>query len=114
MVSARLANSAAVLTPFLPSPPVWCVAQSPVRLFDGAAAGGGRKLNENKALSSKKNRFTPLGKKETFRKCRVCKSYVHQKHAHYCNQCAYKAGVCCMCGKQVINEYTKKFSKMSS
>ena len=28
---------------------------------------------------------------EKFKKCRVCKSYVHMKGAHYCTQCAYKA-----------------------
>ena len=37
---------------------------------------GGRKLNENKALSSKKKVFFTI--------CRLCKSKVHQKGCHYC------------------------------
>ena len=30
---------------------------------------------------------------EKLAKCKVCKQKVHQKHSHYCNQCAYKLGV---------------------
>eukprot|EP00051_Salpingoeca_urceolata_P020267 m.302665 g.302665 ORF g.302665 m.302665 type:complete len:100 (+) comp19581_c0_seq1:1599-1898(+) len=59
---------------------------------------GSRKLGENKLLSGKKNKFKPYMK---FRKCKVCKSDVHQSHAHYCQGCAYKIGICAMCGKQV-------------
>src|SRR5690625_4169260 len=44
---------------------------------------GGRSVNENKALTSKKNRFTPYGKFET---CKICKQKVHQMGSHYC-QC---------------------------
>merc|ERR1712226_1065511 len=50
---------------------------------DGARSttgGGGRKLNENKALSGKKQRFTPYG--NNFHKCRVCKQSLHQSGAH--------------------------------
>lgn len=42
---------------------------------------GGRQVNENKALTSKKNRFTPYGKFET---CKICKQKVHQIGSHYC------------------------------
>ncbi|CAJ0755409.1 14092_t:CDS:2, partial [Entrophospora sp. SA101] len=42
--------------------------------------GTDRKLNENKLLSKPgKNRFKPYENK-----CKVCKSRVHQEHAHYC------------------------------
>ncbi|XP_015773808.1 PREDICTED: cysteine-rich PDZ-binding protein-like [Acropora digitifera] len=52
---------------------------------------GGRKLNENKLLTQKKNRFNPYS---TFNKCRICKQIVHQPHSHYCQGCAYKKGLC--------------------
>ncbi|OCT79327.1 hypothetical protein XELAEV_18026138mg [Xenopus laevis] len=50
---------------------------------------GGRKLNENKALTSKSTRFDPYGKNK-FAICRICKSSVHQPGSHYCQGCAYK------------------------
>ncbi|KAL6069406.1 hypothetical protein STEG23_021100, partial [Scotinomys teguina] len=59
---------------------------------DGArntTESGGRKLNENKALTSKKARFDPYGKNK-FSTCRICKSSVHQPGSHYCQGCAYK------------------------
>merc|ERR1712168_1691615 len=62
--------------------------------------GGGRKIGENKALTSKKNRFSPYG---SFEKCRICKCSVHQQGSHYCQSCAYKKGMCSMCGKQVTD-----------
>ncbi|MED6191752.1 hypothetical protein PIB30_003554 [Stylosanthes scabra] len=81
--------------------------------------GGGRKINENKLLS-KKNRWTPYGNT----KCIICKQQVHQD-AKYCHTCAYSkevhylnpvgccsfAGVCAMCGKQVLDT---KFYKQSN
>jgi hypothetical protein len=41
----------------------------------------GRKLGENKALSSKKAKFQPYAK---FEKCRICKQPIHQVGSHYC------------------------------
>ncbi|KAM9240917.1 cysteine-rich PDZ-binding protein isoform 3-T3 [Leptosomus discolor] len=61
---------------------------------DGArntTESGGRKLNENKVLTSKKARFDPYGKNK-FAICRICKSSVHQPGSHYCQGCAYKKG----------------------
>uniref|UniRef100_A0A9J8ADL0 Cysteine-rich PDZ-binding protein n=2 Tax=Cyprinus carpio TaxID=7962 RepID=A0A9J8ADL0_CYPCA len=61
---------------------------------DGArntTESGGRKLNENKMLTSKKARFDPYGK-SGFSTCRICKSSVHQSGSHYCQGCAYKKG----------------------
>ncbi|XP_060571163.1 cysteine-rich PDZ-binding protein-like [Ruditapes philippinarum] len=63
--------------------------------------GGGRSVNENKALTMKKNRYSPYS--TAFEKCRICKSSVHQKGSHYCQGCAYKKGICAMCGKKIIN-----------
>ncbi|CAG2174144.1 unnamed protein product [Oppiella nova] len=44
---------------------------------------GGRAINENKALTAKKSRFTPYQKMET---CKICRQKVHQIGSHYC-QC---------------------------
>ncbi|KAL1917870.1 uncharacterized protein VTP21DRAFT_3704 [Calcarisporiella thermophila] len=64
-----------------------------------ATVGTDRKLNENKLLSkSAKNRFAPYQNK-----CKVCKSRVNQEHANYCQGCAYKQGLCAMCGKQILD-----------
>ncbi|EQC34554.1 cysteine-rich PDZ-binding protein [Saprolegnia diclina VS20] len=57
---------------------------------------GGRKLATNAALG-KKHRFTPMS-----RACRICKSKVAQ-NAHYCQDCAYKKGICAMCGRKVAD-----------
>ncbi|KAJ7987771.1 hypothetical protein DPEC_G00329960 [Dallia pectoralis] len=83
---------------------------------DGArntTESGGRKLNENKALTSKKARFDPYGKpgKTGFGICRICKSSVHQSGSHYCQGCAYKKGICAMCGKKVLD--TKNYKQTS-
>ena len=51
---------------------------------------GGRIINENKALTSKKARYSPYTTE--FKKCGICKQVVHQKGSHYCQQCAYKKG----------------------
>lgn len=61
---------------------------------------GGRAVGENKAITAKKARFTPYTK---FEKCRICKQVVHQSGAHYCQGCAYKKGICAMCGKVIID-----------
>jgi cysteine-rich PDZ-binding protein len=44
---------------------------------------GGRKINENKALTSRA-RASPYGTPATFEKCRICKSKIHQQGAYYC------------------------------
>jgi len=72
---------------------------------------GGRKIGENKALTaSKKNRFSPYAGSSTpgnvsgeFKKCRICKSSMYQAGSHYCQGCAYKKGICAMCGKKILD-----------
>ncbi|KAJ3317982.1 hypothetical protein HDV06_001014 [Boothiomyces sp. JEL0866] len=60
----------------------------------------GRKLNENKLLSKiSKTKFTPY---ET-NKCKICKKSVAQRAAHYCQHCAYKKGICAMCGVMILD-----------
>lgn len=75
------------------------------------------------------DRFDPLN----VRKCKLCKTKVHQDKAHYCQgkpkknctyhtektdyshwtwciDCAYKKGICAMCGKQVLDTSAYKQS----
>jgi hypothetical protein len=59
---------------------------------------GGRKVNENTIISKKeRNRFEPYDKK-----CRLCKSKLSQP-GNYCNDCAYKKGICSMCGRKILD-----------
>ncbi|CAO3613318.1 unnamed protein product [Cunninghamella echinulata] len=51
------------------------------------------------------NQFNPYEAK-----CKLCKSKVHQDKAHYCQSCAYKKGICAMCGKQVLDTSNYKQS----
>ncbi|UJR09092.1 hypothetical protein I4U23_013339 [Adineta vaga] len=61
---------------------------------------GGKKLNENKLLSGKSSRYSPYTTK--FTKCKLCKSTIHQPGSSYCQGCAYKLGICAMCGVKVL------------
>ncbi|KAJ8976912.1 hypothetical protein NQ317_014084 [Molorchus minor] len=71
---------------------------------------GGRKVNENKALTGGKNRFNPYTTK--FETCRICRQKVHQMGSHYCQSCAYKKGICAMCGKKIIS--TKNYRQSAA
>mmetsp|Transcript_40578 Transcript_40578/g.53414 ORF Transcript_40578/g.53414 Transcript_40578/m.53414 type:complete len:98 (+) Transcript_40578:113-406(+) len=81
----------------------------PDKWKDGAKNTGKQQVSgKTNMLLSKKGkarRFTPLE-----RACRICKTKVSQ-HAHYCQECAYKKGICAMCGRRVLN--TKEY-KMTS
>ncbi len=46
--------------------------------------GGGRKVDENKLLTAKKNRFNPYQGEAQFRTCRICKTKVHQVNKPLC------------------------------
>ncbi|KAK9759799.1 hypothetical protein K7432_016825, partial [Basidiobolus ranarum] len=74
----------------------------PVKWKDGSqnsSVGKDRKINENKLLSkAAKNRFAPYQNK-----CKTCNSRMHQEHATYCQNCAYKKGLCAMCGVQILD-----------
>lgn len=82
---------------------------------------GGRKLNENKLLSQvAKSRLASGGAsssageqaKSQFRDCRLCKAKCHQIGSHYCQQCAYKKGICGMCGIKIAS--TKNYNQTSA
>lgn len=59
--------------------------------------GGGRKVNENKALTKKKQ-WAPYSSK-----CTVCKTSI-AKDYKYCQGCSYQKGLCAMCGKQILDK----------
>mmetsp|Transcript_23841 Transcript_23841/g.32783 ORF Transcript_23841/g.32783 Transcript_23841/m.32783 type:complete len:99 (+) Transcript_23841:309-605(+) len=62
----------------------------------------------NKSLGKKKAsaRYNPyaIG-------CKVCKCPIHTGQGMYCHACAYKKGVCAICGVQVLDT---SFYKQSS
>uniref|UniRef100_A0A915HZZ3 Cysteine-rich PDZ-binding protein n=1 Tax=Romanomermis culicivorax TaxID=13658 RepID=A0A915HZZ3_ROMCU len=58
-------------------------------------------MNKNQHVLQQK-KFNPYQASTTFKKCRICRSVVHQAGSHYCQGCAYKKGICAMCGS---NEY---------
>lgn len=77
-----------------------------------APPAGARKVGENKLLS-KSNRFSPLDAK-----CKICKQRVTQERATYCQctwsadaACAYKKGLCAICGKQILD--TSRYKQSS-
>jgi hypothetical protein len=76
---------------------------------DSATQSCGRKVNENKLLTGKKTRFNPY--KDNFEKCRICRTKVHQVGSHYCQECAYKKGICAMCGVKILK--TKNYKQSS-
>jgi len=39
----------------------------------------------------------------SFGACRICKQKVHEPGRHYCQSCAYKKGICAMCGVRILN-----------
>eukprot|EP00164_Ancoracysta_twista_P004238 GFYU01005708.1.p1 GENE.GFYU01005708.1~~GFYU01005708.1.p1 ORF type:complete len:107 (+),score=23.96 GFYU01005708.1:124-444(+) len=75
-----------------------------------AAAGpskkeaGGRQIGQNMLLAKKKSMNKYGGS------CKICKSKIDGAMI-YCQACAYKKGLCGMCGKMILNT---KFYKQSS
>lgn len=85
---------------------------TPDRWKEGArntTESGGRKIGENKLLTGQKTRFAPST--GSFKKCRLCKCNVHHPKAHYCQGCAFKKGICSMCGKKLLD--TKNYMQSS-
>ncbi|XP_050436129.1 cysteine-rich PDZ-binding protein [Adelges cooleyi] len=35
--------------------------------------------------------------------CRICKQKIHLPGRNYCQSCAYKKGICAMCGKKILD-----------
>ncbi|KAI0048132.1 hypothetical protein FA95DRAFT_1558403 [Auriscalpium vulgare] len=64
--------------------------------------GGSKLIGKPKAPStsstSKTTRFQPYAGK-----CKDCKQTVTQNRAKYCHGCAFKKGICSICGKQILD-----------
>ncbi|KAF9406937.1 hypothetical protein HW555_012874, partial [Spodoptera exigua] len=43
---------------------------------------------------------------------KICRTKVHQVGSHYCQACAYKKGICAMCGKKILD--TKNYRQSST
>ncbi|XP_069962948.1 cysteine-rich PDZ-binding protein [Bactrocera oleae] len=71
---------------------------------------GKRKINENKFLSTARDRQNPIAK--SLAPCRICRQKVHQIGSHYCQACAYKKAICAMCGKKLLD--TKNYKQSST
>ena len=66
-----------------------------------------KRINENKLLSAKsKNAFSPYANT-----CKTCKGRITQKGGNYCQTCAYKNGICAICGSSVLDT---KFYRQTS
>ncbi|KAK3275382.1 hypothetical protein CYMTET_16489 [Cymbomonas tetramitiformis] len=55
----------------------------------------------NKALG--KNKASAKYNPYAVAKCKICKEPNHQGEGMYCHTCAYKAGVCNLCGVKVLD-----------
>ena len=84
---------------------------------DGGIKVGSKSTDTNKSSSrlvdrkhtASSSRYNPLAK--TIKQCRICKTNLSTQGHYYCQKCAYKQGICAMCGRKVTN--TKGY-KMSS
>ncbi|KJE91925.1 hypothetical protein CAOG_02980 [Capsaspora owczarzaki ATCC 30864] len=63
------------------------------------------RVADNKLLS--KAKYTPYQK---FEKCLTCKQTCHMPHHKYCQTCAYKRGICSMCGVAIADTSSYKQS----
>merc|ERR1711991_903832 len=73
------------------------------RWKEGANNTGLSKVTD-KRVSQKEIHNPYLKKKE--RICKICKVKVILE-GHYCATCAYKKGICTLCGKKVVNTSTE-------
>ncbi|KZP19390.1 hypothetical protein FIBSPDRAFT_920169 [Athelia psychrophila] len=84
-------------------------APDPFTATSSSVKDGSRKIGENKLIgrpsvggsgsgSGSKNRYQPYQSK-----CKDCKQPTTQNKAKYCHGCAYKKGLCSICGKQILD-----------
>ena len=77
----------------------------------GHGKDAGRRLGANKLLSGNRygnmvgatSRFQPYTGGAQTKRCRLCKSMLHGDAELYCQHCAYKHGLCSMCGKNIAD-----------
>eukprot|EP01126_Amoeba_proteus_P027030 TRINITY_DN2678_c0_g1_i3.p1 TRINITY_DN2678_c0_g1~~TRINITY_DN2678_c0_g1_i3.p1 ORF type:complete len:110 (+),score=17.61 TRINITY_DN2678_c0_g1_i3:162-491(+) len=58
---------------------------------------GGRKATNTLLSKKRSERANPYSSK-----CKICKSKLHQT-GYYCHDCAYKKGICSMCGRKILD-----------
>ncbi|CAG9466815.1 unnamed protein product [Pedinophyceae sp. YPF-701] len=63
---------------------------------------GGVKLGANKLLKPKHTKISKKGDLDTV-KCETCKKGLLDRNYKFCNGCAYRKGVCAMCGKKILD-----------
>ncbi|TFK29686.1 hypothetical protein FA15DRAFT_609770 [Coprinopsis marcescibilis] len=97
-------------------------APDPFTASSSSIKDGSRKVGENKLLSTpgasgsslasrNGTKFgrpgKPGGSKSRFQpyqsSCKDCKQPCTQNRAKYCHGCAYKKGLCSICGKQILD-----------
>ncbi|KIY49971.1 hypothetical protein FISHEDRAFT_40240 [Fistulina hepatica ATCC 64428] len=75
-------------------------APDPFQATSSSIKDGSRKVGENKLLArgSAKSRYQPYQ-----RHCKDCKSSTTQNNAKYCHGCAYRKGICSICGHKILD-----------
>ena len=71
----------------------------PDRWKEGAANWG--KADSSDKRITKKELHNPYTKRKKERYCKICKQDLPE--GHYCSTCAFKKGICKMCGKKVVD-----------
>eukprot|EP00897_Mesotaenium_endlicherianum_P000469 jgi/Mesen1/10422/ME000082S09929 len=75
---------------------------------DGGSMGTQHVVSRQRPGAAYPPAWTPYGKGSAA-KCTTCKQQLHQE-GKYCQHCAYKKGVCTMCGRQVLDTTNYKQS----
>ncbi|KAI0289462.1 hypothetical protein BC826DRAFT_957231 [Russula brevipes] len=88
-------------------------APDPFQSTTASIKEGSRKIGENKLIGRPKPQeqpqapagvFLPQVRKIPYAgKCKDCKQSVTQNQAKYCHGCAFKKGICSICGKQILD-----------
>ncbi|KAL7677660.1 hypothetical protein ACOME3_003900 [Neoechinorhynchus agilis] len=71
---------------------------------------GGRIIGENKLVTQRQARFNPYTRE--FPRCKLCRSVIHQVGSKYCHACAFKRGICSMCGSKLYD--TSRYQQNSA
>mmetsp|Transcript_19151 Transcript_19151/g.36666 ORF Transcript_19151/g.36666 Transcript_19151/m.36666 type:complete len:99 (-) Transcript_19151:330-626(-) len=74
----------------------------PDKWKEGSSNAGSSRdtTGKNKAIGKKKvsSRYNPY-----CQVCKICKQNIHTGDGMYCQACAYKKGVCSLCGVQIMD-----------
>jgi len=67
-------------------------------------------LSGSKVSSNSTQRMGPSTVMYSSIRCGICKQNVYEPGRHYCQNCAYKKGICSMCGVRILNTKSYKQS----